>query len=115
MTMHREYMHLNETAINQIKAFAQPKNRHSAEFLIAIGEKAELAHVIRIAPTPVDYWITTTYPRERTSRKWRLNQHQDLPLLSAYEFLALKFPRGLAHLDPLAEERSGKVMEVLAQ
>jgi hypothetical protein len=102
-------------AINQIKAFAQPKKGHSAEFLIAIGEKAESTHVIRIAPTPVDYWITTTYPRERSYRKWWLSQHHDLPLLSAYESLALKFPRGLAHLDPLAEERSGKVMEALAQ
>ena len=115
MTTHREYMHLNETAINQIKAFAQPKKGHSAEFLIAIGEKAESTHVIRIAPTPVDYWITTTYPRERTYRKWWLSQHQDLPLLSAYESLAIKFPRGLADLDPLAEERSGKVLEALAQ
>jgi hypothetical protein len=115
MTTHREYMHLNETAINQIKAFAQPKKGHSAEFLIAIGEKAESTHVIRIAPTPVDYWITTTYPRERTYRKWWLSQHQDLPLLSAYESLAIKFPRGLAHLDPLVEERSGRVLEALAQ
>jgi hypothetical protein len=63
----------------------------------------------------VDYWITTTYPRERTYRKWWLHEHQDLPFLMAYESLANKFPRGLAHLDPLAEERSGKVMEALAQ
>ena len=50
MSTHREYMNLNETAINQIKAFAQPKKGHSAEFLIAIGEKAESTHVIRITP-----------------------------------------------------------------
>jgi type IV secretory pathway VirB4 component len=115
MTTHREYMHLNETAVNQIKAFAQPKKGHSAEFLIAIGEKAESTHVIRIAPTPVDYWITTTYPRERTYRKWWLRQHSNLSLLAAYEGLARKFPRGLADLDPLAEERTGEVMEALTQ
>ena len=115
MTTHREYMHLNETAVNQIKAFAQPKKGHSAEFLIAIGEKAESTHVIRIAPTPVDYWITTTYPRERSYRKWWLRQHDNLPLLAAYEALAGRFPRGLAALDPLSEERSGEVMEALAQ
>lgn len=114
MTTHREYMNLNETAINQIKAFAQPKKGHSAEFLIAIGEKAESTHVIRIAPTPVDYWITTTYPRERTYRKWWLNTHNDIPRLSAYEQLGRRYPRGLAELAPLPEEMSGEVLEVQA-
>ncbi|MBN9614515.1 MAG: hypothetical protein BGO25_10520 [Acidobacteriales bacterium 59-55] len=114
MTTHREYMNLNETAINQIKAFAQPKKGQSAEFLIAIGEKAESTHVIRITPTPVDYWITTTYPRERTYRKWWLNKHLELPLLSAYEELARRYPRGLAELAPLSEEMSGEVLEVQA-
>ena len=112
MTTHREYMNLNETAINQIKAFAQPKKGHSAEFLIAIGEKAESTHVIRIAPTPVDYWITTTYPRERTYRKWWLNTHAGIPRLSAYEELARRYPRGLAELTPLPEEMSGEVLKV---
>jgi len=115
MTAHREHMHLNETAINQIKGFAQPRKGHSAEFLIAIGEKAESTHVIRIAPTPVDYWITTTYPRERTYRKWWMRKHDDVPLLSAYEALARSYPRGLAELAPLPEERSGEVLEALAQ
>lgn len=114
MTTHREYMNLNETAINQIKAFAQPKKGQSAEFLIAIGERAESTHVIRITPTPVDYWITTTYPRERTYRKWWLNTHTDLPRLSAYEELARRYPRGLAELAPLSEEMSGEVLEVQA-
>ncbi|HEX2918963.1 MAG TPA: hypothetical protein VHN81_10600, partial [Edaphobacter sp.] len=114
MTTHREYMNLNDTAINQVKAFAQPKKGHSAEFLIAIGEKAESTHVIRISPTPVDYWITTTYPRERTYRKWWLKTHSNGSLLSAYEDLARRYPRGLANLAPLPEEMSGEVLEVLA-
>jgi len=114
MTTHREYMNLNETAINQIKAFAQPKKGHSADFLIAIGEKAESTHVIRIAPTPVDYWITTTYPRERTYRKWWLNTHASMSSLSAYEELARLYPRGLADLAPLSEEMSGEVLKVAA-
>lgn len=115
MTAHREHMHLNETAINQIKGFAQPKKGHSAEFLIAIGERSESTHVIRVAPTPVDYWITTTYPRERTYRKWWLKEHADMPLLSAYESLAQLYPRGLADLTTLPEERSGAVLEALAK
>jgi hypothetical protein len=114
MTAHREHLNLNETAVNQIKSFAQPKKGHSAQFLIAIGEKAESTHVIRVVPTRVDYWITTTYPRERTYRTWWLAQHNDLPLLSAYEALAERYPYGLADLSPLPEERSGQVLEVMA-
>ncbi len=114
MAAHREHLSLNETAIHQIKAFAQPKKGHSAEFLIAIGEKAESTHVIRIVPTPVDYWITTTYPRERSYRKWWLRTHEDMPLLTAYEELAPRYPRGLAEFAPLAEELSGEVLEATA-
>jgi len=112
MTAHREHLNLNDTAINQIKSFAQPKKGYSAEFLIAIGEKAESTHVIRVTPTPVDYWITTTYPRERTYRKWWLRMNEGVPLLSAYEALAKRFPRGLAELAPLKEELTGEVLEV---
>ena len=101
MTALREHVHLNETALNQIKTFAHPKKGHSAEFLIAIGEKAESTHAIRIVPSPVDYWITTTYARERAFRKWWLHQHQQLPLIQAYEELAAQYPRGLAELAPL--------------
>ena len=63
----------------------------------------------------MDYWITTTYPRERTYRKWWLREHNDMPLLSAYEALAQLYPRGLAELAPLPEERSGEVLEAMAQ
>jgi type IV secretory pathway VirB4 component len=115
MTAHREHLHLNETAISQIKAFAQPKKGYSAEFLIAVGEKSESTHIIRIAPTPIDYWITTTYPRERTYRTWWVRNHDNVPRLSAYEALAQRFPRGLAQLAPLPEERSGEVLEALTQ
>lgn len=114
MTALREHIHLNETALNQIKTFAHPKKGHSAEFLIAIGEKAESTHAIRIVPSPVDYWITTTYPRERIYRKWWLAQRGAQSLLEAYESLAEIYPRGLAELGLLPEELSGEVLEVFA-
>jgi type IV secretory pathway VirB4 component len=115
MTALREHVHLNETALNQIKTFAHPKKGHSAEFLIAIGEKAESTHSIRIVPSPVDYWITTTYARERTYRKWWIWKNASMARIEAYEKLAERFPRGLAEFAPLAEELSGEVQEVLAQ
>ena len=115
MTALREHVHLNETALNQIKTFAHPKKGHSAEFLIAIGEKAESTHAIRIVPSPVDYWITTTYARERAFRKWWLRQHRQLPLIQVYEELAAEYPRGLAELAPLPVELSGEMREVAMQ
>jgi hypothetical protein len=115
MTALRDHVHLNETALNQIKTFAHPKKGHSAEFLIAVGEKAESTHAIRIVPSAVDYWITTTYPRERIFRKWWLQQNHRLPKLEAYERLAKQYPRGLAEVAQLPEELSGQVQEVLTQ
>ena len=115
MTALREHVHLNETALNQIKTFAHPKKGVSAEFLIAIGEKAESTHAIRIVPSAVDYWITTTYARERAFRKWWLRQHRQLPLIQAYEELAAEYPRGLAELAPLPVELSGEMREAMSQ
>ena len=115
MTALRDHVHLNETALNQIKTFAHPKKGHSAEFLIAIGEKAESTHAIRIVPSAVDYWITTTYARERWFRKWWLRQHRQLPLIQAYEELAAQYPRGLAELAPLPVELSGEMQEAISK
>ena len=105
----REYVGLNETAVNQVKRLSTPVKGRSADALIAIGEKGETTHVIRIETTSVDYWIMTTYPRERVYRAWWLQQHKHQPLLEAYVELANRFPRGLADIDFLPEEASGEV------
>ena len=105
----REHLHLNETALNQIKRFSAPVKGKSAEALIVIGEKAETTHTIRISPTPLDYWIMTTYPRERAYRSWWLQQPRDVRPIQAYRELAESFPFGLAELDALPEELSGEV------
>lgn len=102
----REHLHLNETALHQVKYFGGPSKGRCADALIAIGEKAETTHTIRMVPTPLDYWISTTYPRERLYRAWWLSQRQNMPLLNAYQELAKAFPFGLADIDALPEEQS---------
>ena len=109
MTALREHLHLNETALNQIKRFGAPRKGRSADALIVIGEKAETTHAIRMVPTPLDYWITTTYARERLYRGWWLAGHPHLEPLESYRALARNFPGGLAELPPLLEEISGEV------
>jgi hypothetical protein len=64
---------------------------------------------VRLVPTPIDYWICTTYPRERAYRAWSLRQSPEQPLLECYEDLARRFPQGLAGLPQLPEELSGAV------
>jgi TraG P-loop domain len=108
----RDHLHLNETALNQIKRFSAPLKGRSADALIVIGERAETTHTIRISSTPADYWIMTTYPRERLYRAWWLEQHKDLPLIARYQELGDVFPLGLADLEPLPEELSGEVAAI---
>ena len=109
MTALREHLHLNETALNQIKHLSAPVKGKSADALIVIGEKAETTHTIRMSPTPVDYWIMTTYARERVYRSWWLERQKPRPLIDAYMMLAERFPTGLADVDPLPEEVSGEI------
>jgi hypothetical protein len=109
MTALREHLHLNATALNQIKHFSAPIKGKRSDALIAIGEKAETTHTIRMSPTPVDYWIMTTYARERVYRSWWLEQNKASSPMEAYRELAQRFPSGLADVDPLPEEVSGAV------
>jgi TraG P-loop domain len=103
------HLYLNPVAVGQVKELGAPRKGRSAEVLLVIGEKAETTQTIRIVPTPLSYWICTTFPRERKYRTWFLEQHDDRPLLERYQELARKFPQGLADLAPLAEELSGAV------
>src|ERR1017187_1982609 len=81
--------------------------------LLVIGEKSETTQTVRLVPTPVDYWICTTYPRERAYRTWYLKQNLEQPLLECYEELARRFPQGLATLTQLPEELSGAVLRLV--
>jgi type IV secretory pathway VirB4 component len=102
-------LHLNDVALSAIKRFSSPHKGRYAEMLLVIGEKSETTQTVRLVPTPVDYWICTTYPRERTYRAWYLKQNPEQPLLDCYEELARRLPQGLAALSQLPEELSGAV------
>ncbi len=103
------HLFLNPVALNEVKRFSAPHKGESADALLVIGEKAETTQTIRITPTAVDYWVCTTFPRERRYRAWLLKKFADRPLLQTYQELAQKFPRGLADVPPLPEELSGAV------
>jgi len=103
------HLYLNPVALGQVKEFGAPRKGRSAEVLLVIGEKAETTQTIRIVPTPLSYWICTTFPRERKYRTWFLAEQGARPLLERYQELAKRFPQGLAEVAPLPEEVSGIV------
>ena len=103
VTALREHLHLNETALNQIKHFSAPVKGKRSDALIAIGERADATHTIRMSPTAVEYWIMTTYARERVYRSWWLAQREEISLMEAYLKLAERFPAGLGEVVPLPE------------
>ncbi len=102
-------LHLNDVALSAIKRLTSPQKGRYAEMLLVIGERSETSQVVRLVPTSVDYWICTTYPRERAYRAWQLRQDPGESLLACYEKLARRFPQGLAGLPQLPEELSGAV------
>ncbi len=104
------HLFLNPVALNEVKQFSAPSKGRSADALLVLGEKAETTQTIRVVPTSVDYWVCTTFPRERKYRAWFLKQYADLPLLDCYQELARKFPHGLAEVPQLPEELSGAVV-----
>ena len=107
-------LHLNEVALTAIKRFTSPQKGRYAEMLLVIGEKSETTQTVRLVPTSIDYWICTTYPRERAYRSWCLRRNPEQSLLECYEELARKFPQGLAGLAQLPEELSGAVHAIEA-
>jgi type IV secretory pathway VirB4 component len=103
------HLYLNDVVLREIKGLAPPRKGRSAEALLALGERAETTQVVRLVPTPVDYWICTTFQRERMFREHFLRRNDGRPLLDKYRDLALQFPRGLAEVSELLEESSGAV------
>lgn len=103
------HLFLNPVALNEVKRFSAPRKGESADALLVLGEKAETTQTIRIVPTAVDYWICTTFPRERRYRAWILRKLSDRAPFEVYLDLARRFPTGLSDVPPLPEEISGTV------
>jgi type IV secretory pathway VirB4 component len=107
------HLSLNPAAVREVKEFSAPEKGQSARALLVLGEKAETTQTICLVPTALDYWICTTFPRERRYRTRFLNEHKGRPLLACYEELAKRFPRGLAELPLLPEESIAKTAETV--
>jgi type IV secretory pathway VirB4 component len=112
-----EHLALNEVALAEIKRFSAPRKGRSAEVLLVLGEKSETTQTIHLVPTPLDYWVATTYPRERAYRTYflGLDKNRQRPLIEIYRELGERFPQGLADVDVLPEGASGAVQQASAK
>src|SRR5439155_3121852 len=108
-----KHLAMNPAAVNAVKDFSAPRKGQSAEALLVLGEKAETTQTIRLVPTPLDYWICTTFPRERRYRQWFLRRHEDRPRIERYRGLAKRLRQGLADRPPLPGRSSGVVAEAV--
>jgi hypothetical protein len=107
----REFLHFNETTVNEVRKLGMAEKGKRSDFVVALGEKAEMTHTFRVVLQPIEYWLLTTFSREKWYRAWFMRKHDELSLHARYELLARQFPQGLAQLDQLPEERSGEVYE----
>lgn len=106
----RLFLHFSDTVLNKIKMLGMTEKGKRSEFLLSVGEKAEWTHSLYVVPTPMEYWLTTTFPRERYYREWWLQRHPNLKLDESIRLLAEGHPNGISSLDELPEERSGEVI-----
>jgi hypothetical protein len=111
----RDSMHLTETAIHGIQTLPMTSKGRYSEWVFAIGENPEMTHKAWFRPTPTEYWITTTFPRERYYREWFIGTNPKLTLQQAIGLLGQRFPLGLSDLAELPEEKSGQVMRFITQ
>jgi hypothetical protein len=104
-----EFLHLSPAAVERIKNLGMTDKGKRSEFLISIGEDSASTHSLYIELTPTEYWLATSFPRERQYRTWWLSTHTNLEYGENIRQLASKYPNGLARLSELPEERSGEV------
>src|SRR5260370_9700823 len=109
MSVLEHQLHLNEVGLAAIKRFTSPQKGRYAEMLLVIGEKSEATQTVRLVPTPVDYWVCTTYPRASAYRTRYLRQQRQKSFLACYVELARKVPQGLPTLPPLPDDVSSAV------
>jgi hypothetical protein len=70
-----------------------------------IGEKAETTFSFEVITTPLEYWLMTTYSRDKDLRKyWLRGEYTVEERQFRYALLAAKYPHGTAGLETLPEE-----------
>ena len=111
----KRFVHVNDTTIEYIKSLGMTEKGHKSQFVGVIGEKAETTFSFEVVTTAMEYWILTTYAREKDFRAYWHRKHQFLSLEDRYQLLATAYPHGISMLAKLPEEESGEVWNDASQ
>jgi len=88
----KEVLQLNDNELEWIGSLHQERGLYSQAFLIA-GENHA---VVTIEPTPLEYWIATTDPRDLAKFEEEARRNSGQSTLEILERLADVYPRGIA-------------------
>jgi hypothetical protein len=102
-------LHLSPAAVERIKNLGMTDKGRRSEFLISIGEDSASTHSLYIELTPTEYWLATSFPRERQYRTWWLSTHTNLEFGENIRRLAPNIPtdsRGCRNCRRNVQERS---------
>jgi conjugal transfer ATP-binding protein TraC len=88
----KEVLNLNDNEIATVKSLSQSKGKFSETFLIAQDRKAHL----RIEATPLEYWISTTDPRDLAALENFEKEYPELPFIEHLRGLSKRYPQGVA-------------------
>lgn len=80
----KQVLKLNEQEINLISSLEQKRGEYSEAFLINNDKRS----VIRICPTPLEYWIATTHPADNETIKNFQVKFPDLPFTQLLKTIA---------------------------
>ncbi len=87
----RKILKLNDQETTLISSLKQEKGIYSEAFLIA----DEMRSVIRVCPTPLEYWLATSDAADNSLLEDRKNQKPTYSLQELIHELALEYPRGI--------------------
>lgn len=87
----KEVLQLNDNELSWIAHLHQERGEYSQAFLMAGEQHA----VVAIEPTPLEYWIATTDPRDLAKFEEFQKAHPDLSQLETLKALSDEFPKGV--------------------
>lgn len=87
----KEVLHLNSNEIELISSLHQERGLYSQAFLMA----EDLHCLVAIEPTPLEYWMATTDPRDLARIESVQKQHPEYDSISVLKHLAEELPRGV--------------------
>jgi conjugal transfer ATP-binding protein TraC len=86
----RKILKLNDQEMALISSLGQRKGQYSEAFMIANENRC----VIRVMPTPLEYWLATSDAADNALLSQTREKHPDKPLPEIIHLLATEYPSG---------------------